>query len=243
MRCCGSCISIKNLWGCKERNGSCLWVLPAFPWKGELVGRSLNTWLGWRWKLKICFNEGLSSNWLWQPKFFPTCLASPVLHGGFLDFLIPLYGRASCENDQHMSQLLQAQWGQAVWPRKLSGLWTLRMNNPWHAYKKLRRQIFNGFFLDVFRVIQQFEPPEDAADVARSRSDWQPCSVPGGTQIICRSRVLHVGYSKRRKAIRTRCSKGSITGRTSASLNTSFLKFLRLFPVNVMSAGADISCP
>lgn len=32
-----------------------------------------------------------------------------------------------------------------VWPRKLPGLWTLAMNNPWHGCKKPRGWILNGF--------------------------------------------------------------------------------------------------
>lgn len=76
----------------------------------------------------------------------------------------------------------------------------------------------------MFGVIQQFETPEDAAGVAKSRSDCQPCRVPGGHRSFVGA---DVGCSKRRKAIRTRHSKGNLTGRTPASLNTRV--FLEVF--------------
>lgn len=205
MRRCGSCISIKNLWGWKElMEVVCEFCLL---FHGRERWREVPQTCGWvgkgSWKYVLMKIE---------QSLFQLLLAAQVFHNlpgltyaPHFFFLIFTFFNFLDFSPHPLWKVQQWEWpayisipAGTLELRQTLGLWTLRMNNPWYSCNKPRGGILDGF-PDIFEVIQQFETPEAAAEVARSRFDCQPCSVPGRTQI-------QMGYLKRRKAIRTRCS-------------------------------------
>lgn len=113
---------------------------------------------------------------------------------------------------------------------------------PLISCNKPRGWILNAF-PDMFRAIQQFEAPGAAAEAARSRFDCQPCSVPGRILIISGSSRLQTGHSREEKQLGQAAAKGGSLAGLLPAWTQGFLRFLRLFLVNVVAAESDIPSP
>lgn len=241
MRCCGSCISIKNLWGCKELLEVVSFA--CFPWKGQSVRGSSNTLLSWKWKLEIRFNEhttvSLPTAVFGSPSFSQP--AWPHLRSTWIFWIFSspfMKGPAVRMTNIRLNSCRHSRAGLCGWEsHQVYGLWE------WITPDMPAISRGDGSLM-VFQIcLELFSNLE----LQRLQLKW-----PGADLIVS----LAVSQGGHRSFGGAACSKWVIWreekqfGQDVAKgvslpglLNPSFLKFLRLFPVNVMAAKPDIPSP